>query len=431
MVQYIRARCLLSTIVLVCVVLVFSAISASARDTITFIWHGSSLNSDMLQAIKEFEESTGITVDVELGSNWKAHYEKLMLRWATGESFDVAVVDGDIFGPAVEGVFADLTPFMKRDDISEEAFSGPALDTFRALDGIYALPNQIHTIALQYNPHLFDIAGLAYPTTDWTSAEWTWDEFVDTAKKLTRDLTGDGVIDQIGISGLTSVFIPWWWGGDWTNDEASASQLTSPEVVRALQEFADLVNVHGVMPGAIEHALPPNAFQAGRAGMEEGPTWGVRGTWSSASFLPGLAVLPKGTDRKTILYADGFAMGSNSKNKDMAWEFIKHFTAEEKGAWEVTLARGSLPALRTLQSEYISEMGELMPTIPYQVFIEGLEHSKILSYRKNLNASQVGSLISQARSEAISGEKSALQALTEIHDTVDRLLKEGFVEIRR
>ena len=45
---------------------------------------------------------------------------------------------------------------------------------------------------LFYNKKLFEKAGLQPPKT--------WSEFVDTAKKLTKDTNGDGKIDQWGVA---------------------------------------------------------------------------------------------------------------------------------------------------------------------------------------------------------------------------------------
>ena len=45
----------------------------------------------------------------------------------------------------------------------------------------YLLPKDFSPLAVYYNKKLFDAAGVAYPKDG-----WTWDEFLDTAQKLTK-----------------------------------------------------------------------------------------------------------------------------------------------------------------------------------------------------------------------------------------------------
>ena len=46
---------------------------------------------------------------------------------------------------------------------------------------------------IYYNKKIFDEAGVPYPPTKWTEA-WTWDEFVNVAKKLTKDKNGNNAL---------------------------------------------------------------------------------------------------------------------------------------------------------------------------------------------------------------------------------------------
>ena len=50
------------------------------------------------------------------------------------------------------------------------------------------LPQNLSSLVVYYNRDLFDAAGVPYP-----EAGWTWAEFLDAAKALTRDIDGDGL----------------------------------------------------------------------------------------------------------------------------------------------------------------------------------------------------------------------------------------------
>ena len=54
------------------------------------------------------------------------------------------------------------------------------LEAYKTPDGYYGLPRDFQTIVLFYNKDMFDAAGVAYPTAD-----WTYDDLRNAAKKLT------------------------------------------------------------------------------------------------------------------------------------------------------------------------------------------------------------------------------------------------------
>jgi len=62
-----------------------------------------------------------------------------------------------------------------------------------------------------YNKKLFDQAGISYP-----SGDWTWEDFLAIAQKLTRDLDGDGATDQFGaaFSNYFYFWIAWVWSAE-------------------------------------------------------------------------------------------------------------------------------------------------------------------------------------------------------------------------
>lgn len=59
---------------------------------------------------------------------------------------------------------------------------------------LVAIPWFTDCRALFYRKDLLAAEGIPEPTTS-----WTWDQFLTYAKKLTKDLNGDGIIDQYGF----------------------------------------------------------------------------------------------------------------------------------------------------------------------------------------------------------------------------------------
>ena len=58
---------------------------------------------------------------------------------------------------------------------------------------IYGIPHDLHPVVLLYRDDLFKAAGV-----EMTEVK-TWDDFIAAGKKATRDLDGDGKVDQYAI----------------------------------------------------------------------------------------------------------------------------------------------------------------------------------------------------------------------------------------
>ena len=85
----------------------------------------------------------------------------------------------------------------------------------------FLLPYGSSLLAMMYNRDHFSRAGVTDPPVQWNTPDWTYDQFVDNAKKLTlRD--GEGNTTQWGISGLfwdSWITLPYPWGGAWVTDD--------------------------------------------------------------------------------------------------------------------------------------------------------------------------------------------------------------------
>ena len=92
---------------------------------------------------------------------------------------------------------------------------------------MHAMPGDYMTMVLFYNTEMFKAAGL-----NPDKPPKTWDEFLQYAKKLTRDTDGDGKVDQWGFGtvgakspGFSLRFGPFIWsfGGDYLTPDMKKS----------------------------------------------------------------------------------------------------------------------------------------------------------------------------------------------------------------
>lgn len=174
---------------------------------------------------------------------------------------------------AREGKIENLTPYYENDDRVKDKlipnswfYWEPGKRT-----GISGGPE---TIQIFYNVDMFDAAGMPYPPSTIDTA-WTWDQFVEVAKKMTIDVNGKNAseagfdpanIKQFGFNmptwyGIWSSFL-YSNGADFVSQDGKTFTLDTPEAVEVIQNIADLMNVHHCMPTVAQGKAVPGTTQA-------------------------------------------------------------------------------------------------------------------------------------------------------------------------
>ncbi len=194
---------------------------------------------------------------------------------------------------------------------------------------IYGLPNDFTPMVMYYNPVSFENAGVDLPTSD-----WTWEQFLDTAQRLTLDSQGRNAQDadfdpadvvQYGFRVRHYVFewLYWVWqnGSDVISPDGTTvdGYLNSPEAIEAITLLRDMVSEYHVSPEPASLAdmtqqagfLP--VFLDGSVAMFPRGHWELVGLRSQDNYEPGrVAVVgnPSNVEDATVLYASGWVINS-------------------------------------------------------------------------------------------------------------------------
>ncbi|MFC1631344.1 extracellular solute-binding protein [Candidatus Omnitrophota bacterium] len=152
-----------------------------------------------------------------------------------------------------------------------------------------------------------------------------WQEFTDLLISLKQQDKGM-IFDWGSISWIGYAPYLWQAGGDFYNPQGSKSTLDSDQAVAALEFFASLYNEFGILKARIplEQGMRSGDFPLAIAG-----NWKIDNLRLSAPEIAGkwsIALLPAGPTTKNTAFLGGRVLGifNKSKNKQMAWEFIKH-----------------------------------------------------------------------------------------------------------
>jgi multiple sugar transport system substrate-binding protein len=297
---------------------------------------------------------------------------RLVTEFAAGTAPDVTLMNYRRFAEfAANGLLEPIGPYLEQSNlINQEDFYATAIEAFTWQDTLICLPQNISSLVVYYNQDLFDAAGLEYPPD-----RWDWDSFVDTAVALTKDLNGDGTIDQYGLGIDPSLFrlAPFVWqnGGPLVDDQERPTRLTlmRPPSMAALQWFTDLHNVHHVVPGRVEEAGQDSEsrFLMGTTAMFLNSRRGVPAYREIEGFTWDVAPLPVGKEEAGILHSDAYCLSSTTSDKEAAWQFIE-FANSMAGQTIVARSGRTVPSLKAVaESEIFLESA--LPPKRAQVFI--------------------------------------------------------------
>lgn len=317
-------------------------------------WESGDALEPFNNAIKSFETANP-EIKVNLECIPQDYGTKLLAQIAAGNAPDIwQNGDGDVARYVAEGAVAPLDDYINGSDPLDMSAFLPGVASFGQVNGqTYYLTKDYSPLVLYYNKKLFDEAGVAYPT-----AEWTWDDLLAAAQATTKP---DG--SQWGI------MIPNSWGdlywlrgvlpiiyqnsGSVVSEDGTKTTgfMNSPETIAALQWYVDLIVTHKVAPAKadIDALAGADLFQTGKVAMQWTGRWPLKDYKANPDLSFGTVELPAGpAGRANALCWAGFTLNAKGENKDAAWKFLKYIAAGD-GAKE--FANYALTAVQAVADE--------------------------------------------------------------------------------
>jgi multiple sugar transport system substrate-binding protein len=307
--------------------------------TLRFTYWGSPVEREATERMVQAFEAANPDIQVEALHYQNAEYiDQLSALFSRGTPPDVGYLF-ETYAPdwASQGRLLDLTDVFAADP----ELSGRLPDTYYAYapGRLLGTATAIEIMVLFYNKALFDQAGVPYPPADPDQA-WTWDEFIDAARRLTVDVEGNHPGDAdfdpnrvvtFGVAFDTSQwygYFPFIYsnGGEVVNEDGTALLLDSPEAIEAIQELSDLMWVHHVMPTPEQaRSLPARdvMLQTGQLAMDIGGQWALLDYASMTGVEVGLAVLPKFQRPATIMLGSPTVIFAGTRHQEAAVRFYK------------------------------------------------------------------------------------------------------------
>ncbi|WP_068620307.1 ABC transporter substrate-binding protein [Paenibacillus tuaregi] len=313
-----------------------TASNKAGQVTLKFMgWEVSPLETQSVKnGLEQFmKENPNIKVEYTTIPGGTQYVAKMQAMVLGDEAPDVFFLQSDYYHDFVtRGSLLDITENVKKDGMDSDLIDS-AVQLSTVDNKYYGIESCIVAPVLYYNKDIFDKAGVAYPPSD-PSKAWTWNEFVNTAKKLTIK-NGDKV-EQYGVYGMETYYNLiaeiMSNGGNWFTSDLKSSAANTQEVKEVLQAVADLRKKDGVSPeGKLltnSGMSPAQMLQTGKIAMLVDGSWALQ-ELSKMNFKVGVGVLPKFDEAVTHGQAHLHVASANTKHPEEAWKLIKFLSSEE------------------------------------------------------------------------------------------------------
>lgn len=404
-----------------------SLLGGAAAQTITVATHYPTENIAVLEpCFERYQQETGVEV-VHQQIPYGDYLQTILTARLGGQSPDIyhvysiwaaQLVDNGLLAVPPEDVLAFIG----------DNYVANTVDAVTIDDQVWGVPTEVANYLLVYNKKLFQEAGITAPPT-------TWDELTEIAAATTkRDAQGRAT--QIGyadyypsVAGvvhryLTSLYSK---GVDLFNEDFTATNLTSPEAVEALQERVALFEA-----GSADLSVDSDAFAAGDVAMT------IQASWQEGSYREvfgdafedtvGVSQIPMGDDWRSLQYAFFYGVDANSDVQDEAWAFIRWLNSQESAKaeggpscmGEMLVGLGAL----TANNADIEAAGEELGDFFSAPFAAALERS--ITEPNVIQASEIETIMQTYLVQAYRGDLTPEDALAQADEEITAILAEFY-----
>lgn len=314
-------------------------------------WDVANANSYVIidEAIERFEEShPGVKVHYYSGIRKEDYSEWFSRKVLNGDEADVFLVLGEDFNEFAElGVMKNLDYLIKNDSSFHTGkYYQTSLKAGQYQGRQYALPYETVPTLMFVNKSLLNREGLYVPEND-----WTWDDMYEICSKVTKDLDGDGILDQFGTYNYGWTEAVYSNGASLFNENGTKSYFNDEKVVEAVKFTKKISDLN------MGTRVTKDDFDAGMVAFMPLPFTDYR-TYKTypyrikkyRKFQWDCITLPAGPNGGNVSAVNTLLMGiSNSTSKDrLAWEFLKLMTYDEQTQSEIFEYSQAASALRNV-----------------------------------------------------------------------------------
>ena len=376
---------------------------------------------------------------------------------ASGEKIDVMTQSSsfDQRQRSDGGAYMGLKQFFDKEGWDYGELLGESTEVTQNIDGdYYAIPYCQNINMVYFNKKLFDEAGVEYPKNG-----WTWQDFRETAAKLTK---GEGANKVYGA--LVDAGTP---GGDYYwdliarqeignfayyNADKTASTFDLPVMRESLQFFADMAfKDKSLVPldeiNALKYTDEITAMQGlynGKFAMWIEPVYGNLYLKESYGAVPegtdiGVVNMPTvdGGPSITTCYTSTASIPANVENPEAAWALLKFITIDHPELYAGPKAMHA--AVNFPTEEQTKTFNELIfgegkrPGLDFEMAMETISLPRTLVSKDNTliqGQAKITEVMDAVMTLVFNGEMSPEDALAELKTKADEGIKADLAKMK-
>jgi multiple sugar transport system substrate-binding protein len=363
----------------------------------------------MRQIADAFEAANpDVTVAIEL-TPFSDYWTKLQTAISGGTGPDVFWMNGpNIQAYASNGALEPLG------DLDTSGYPQGLVDLYTVDGALYGAPKDFDTIGVWYNKDLFDAAGVDYPSDD-----WTWDDYVATAERLTDPDAGvwgsaAALNDQQNYYNTIAQA-----GAEVVSADGTTTGYGTPEALTGLEFWTDQIAA-GLSPTQEQMAdtSPETLFTSGKVAMYWSGSWSAVAydTNDAVSDIVDVAPLPAGPQgNQSVIHGVGNVVNAGGEHKDVAARFAEFASSEEAAVIQAE-AGAVIPAYDGTQQAWV----DAMPHFQLDVYIDALDTA--VPYPASRNTSAWTSIQDEVLTQVWSGGLDAADGNTQLGEQVQAKL---------
>lgn len=409
--------------IVLCLVLLFVVnvwmVAETATRTVTVNFANFSSGGDntkYLEEMRKIFEKMNPKIKVKIETiGYNDYFTVMQTRIAGGNAPDAFELNYENFATyAKKGTLLPLDDLIVKNQFDTSVINKNALDAFKANGLQYGLPFSFSNVILIYNKDLFDKAGIAYPTND-----WTWDDQLEAAKKI-RALGKNiyGLYQPIQFHEFYKVVKQN--NGSLFSEDLTKFTVDSPQNIETLQFMVDRVREYNVMPTEAQLAGMGDwdLFKSGRLGMIVTGSWAFPDFIRDCDFEWDIAVEPGKVSKATHFFANGLVLNKDTKKAEAAFEWIKFLSSSREVANIRVDAGWELPAVT--YPDVIERYKKQTPPANREVVFESLNYlvtPPVIEQFAEM-ADIIGKYLAQARDGEMTPEQALKQAQKELEQKI-------------
>jgi multiple sugar transport system substrate-binding protein len=368
-----------------------------------FMWSGSDVEVQAWKHVGAMVTQKYPKITVKFQTTSFPDYWTKLAAQASGGNAACILGMQSLRTPGLGQLLRPLDDLAKQNGVDMADFDKSITDGLTINGKLVAVPYDLGPLVIFYNKTAFTKAGVPEPKPGWTIQD-----FLSAGKSLTS-------AKKYGFAAfpLPDWMIPWGmslYGVNPVNDAGQAT-LTSPDFVKAMQWYVDLVQKEKIapeVPATNDYSWPVNQFLSGNVAMVVDGPWDLINTKSQAKFDVGIVPMPAGdSGSKTVSAGSGFGISTSCKAPEEAMKAISVITGPEAQQYLGEQGRAFPARIKQQQYWYKNAVPGAKATL------EAASASAV-PYRTTAKWNQVTQLLVQYGIEAMNGQSSVEKVLQNV-----------------